>query len=40
MTDEYTPEDANVITLTDEEADAAMKRAIKALDKLGISLRS
>ncbi|MCR4924741.1 MAG: phenylalanine--tRNA ligase subunit beta [Clostridiales bacterium] len=27
-------------TLTDEEADAAMKRAIKALDKLGISLRS
>ena len=27
-------------TLTDEEADAAMKRAIKALDKIGISLRS
>ncbi len=27
-------------TLTDEEADGAMKRAIKALGKLGISLRS
>lgn len=27
-------------TLTDEEADAAMKRAVNALDKLGISLRS
>lgn len=27
-------------TLTDEEADAAMKRAVKALGKLGISLRS
>ena len=27
-------------TLTDDEADAAMKRVIKALDKLGISLRS
>ena len=27
-------------TLTDDEADAAMKRVIKSLDKLGISLRS
>ncbi|MBR3802309.1 MAG: phenylalanine--tRNA ligase subunit beta [Clostridia bacterium] len=27
-------------TMTDEEADAAMKRAIKALDKLGVSLRA
>lgn len=27
-------------TLTDEEADAAMKRAVKALDKMGIALRS
>lgn len=27
-------------TMTDEEADAAMKRAVKALGKLGISLRS
>lgn len=27
-------------TLTDEEADAAMKRAVKSLDKMGISLRS
>lgn len=27
-------------TLTDDEADVAMKRVIKALDKLGISLRS
>ena len=27
-------------TLTDDEADAAMKRVVKALDKMGISLRS
>lgn len=27
-------------TLTDEEADAAMKRAVKALEKMGIALRS
>jgi len=27
-------------TLTDEEADAAMKRVVKALNKMGISLRS
>lgn len=27
-------------TLTDEEADAAMKRAVKALDKLGVKLRA
>ncbi|MCL2508970.1 MAG: phenylalanine--tRNA ligase subunit beta [Oscillospiraceae bacterium] len=27
-------------TLTDEEADSAVKRAVKALDKLGVSLRS
>jgi phenylalanyl-tRNA synthetase beta chain len=27
-------------TLTDEEADAAMKRAIKALSAIGIELRS
>lgn len=27
-------------TMTDEEADGAMKRAIKALDKLGVSLRA
>lgn len=27
-------------TLTDEEADAAIKRAVKALDKIGISMRS
>ena len=27
-------------TLTDEEADGAMKRVVKALDKMGISLRS
>ncbi len=27
-------------TMTDEEADAAMKRAVKALDKLGVSLRA
>ena len=27
-------------TMTDEEADSAMKKAVKALEKLGISLRS
>ena len=27
-------------TMTDEEADGAMKRAVKALDKLGVSLRA
>jgi phenylalanyl-tRNA synthetase beta subunit len=27
-------------TLTDDEADAAMKRAVKALNKMGINLRS
>ena len=31
---------ANDRTLTDEEADAAMKRVVKALDKMGIQLRS
>ena len=27
-------------TMTDEEADSAMKKAVKALEKIGISLRS
>ena len=27
-------------TLTDEEADSAVKRAVKALNKMGITLRS
>ena len=31
---------ANDHTLTDEEADAAVKRALKALDKIGVFLRA